>query len=132
MHCTIRQSFPASLKNAHIRIYSLFDSAEQLPLHIVSAIVRLGKKYDVTHLLAAAVARLTVHFPHTLDEELNFYHLGSTPTRINRLSEDEAILFDAINLANENGLLAILPVAYFQALQVSMVLVTHKLCFSAI
>jgi hypothetical protein len=89
---------------------SLFDSAENLSFPVVAAIVRLGKKYDFKQLLTAAVARLTATFPRTLADARKPYHI------IYRIYDDGGLLFDAINLATEAGLLALLPSLYFYAL----------------
>jgi len=90
----------------------LFDSTETLEFPVVAAIVRLGKKYDFKQLLGAAVARLTAMFPPTL-AQIRKRNDAPSPIR-----EDGGLLFDAINLANETGLLALLPSLYFETLNV--------------
>ncbi|KAJ7465252.1 hypothetical protein FB451DRAFT_1263058 [Mycena latifolia] len=87
----------------------LFDSADELEFPVVAAIVRLGKKYDFSRLLAAVVARLTAHFPRTL-------HTYNSGPATERIVLDPGLCFDAINLATENGLFALLPALYFSAL----------------
>ncbi|KAJ6490165.1 hypothetical protein DFH09DRAFT_1053812 [Mycena vulgaris] len=89
-----------------------FDSAEQLEFPVVAALVRLGKKYDFHQFLAAAVARLTVHFPCTVEKSV----ARSFTLDGDRLVDDPGLLFDAINLATENGLHALLPSLYLDAL----------------
>ncbi|KAJ6584646.1 hypothetical protein B0H19DRAFT_1368181 [Mycena capillaripes] len=90
----------------------LFDSAERLGFPVVAAIVRLGKKHGFYHLLAAAVARLTAAFPRSLGAEgQKHYSIRNT-----RMRQDKGLLFDAIDLANDTSLLALLPSLYFDTL----------------
>jgi hypothetical protein len=89
---------------------SLFDSAETLEFPVVAAIVRLSKKYDFKQLLTATVARLTAMFPRTLVDGRKAYGI------ISRIYDDGGLLFDAINLATEADLFALLPSLYFYAL----------------
>ncbi|KAF7365468.1 hypothetical protein MVEN_00419800 [Mycena venus] len=90
----------------------LFDAAETLDFPVVAAIVRLGKKYEFTQLLSAAVARLTAMFPPTLAQ------IQGRLDGSDRIREDGGLLFDAINLASETGLDTLLPSLYFDTLNV--------------
>ncbi|KAJ7695782.1 hypothetical protein B0H17DRAFT_427014 [Mycena rosella] len=89
----------------------LFNSAKQLEFAVVAALVRLGKKYNFNQLLTATVARLTAQFPQTLRGSIAY-----KPSYT--IAESPGLLFDAINLATENGLLTLLPWLYFNVLLV--------------
>ncbi|KAJ7875400.1 hypothetical protein B0H14DRAFT_2716530 [Mycena olivaceomarginata] len=81
-------------------------------LNDLAAIIRLGRKYNFENLLASAVQRLTYENPTTLDE----FEKLLDETGWHRPTKYIGIGFDAINVAQENGLLAVLPCAYLRAI----------------
>ena len=68
--------------------------------------LRLGSKYDFEHLREEALFRLCAEFPTTLR--------GWDKSRrsCKYITERPGLLFDVINLALEQGLVSILPMAY--------------------
>ncbi|KAF8178638.1 hypothetical protein K438DRAFT_2021908 [Mycena galopus ATCC 62051] len=90
-----------------------------LPLVVVGALIRLGRKYDFKRLLDSAVARLTFDNPATLAEydalfpKNHQYH----PTRI---CNTPGFYFDVLAIARENGILSALPIACYHALHSSV------------
>ncbi|KAJ6589833.1 hypothetical protein DFH09DRAFT_908850 [Mycena vulgaris] len=87
-----------------------------LPLPIIAALIRLGRKYEFQDLLDAAVERLTFENPATLEEyDARRPDPASTysPTRIVHYP---GLLFDMLTLARENDILTALPCAYYRAL----------------
>ncbi|KAJ7782681.1 hypothetical protein B0H16DRAFT_1357062, partial [Mycena metata] len=79
-----------------------------LPLPVIAAHIRLGRKYDFRELLDLALARLTFENPTTLEEydALLSPVLGYRPTR-------GAFYFDILALAREHNISSVLPVAYY-------------------
>ncbi|KAJ6589885.1 hypothetical protein DFH09DRAFT_218192 [Mycena vulgaris] len=101
---------------------ALYDSTplfkEPLPLPVVAALIRLGRKYDFRNLLDTAVECLTVENPMTLQEydaRILHNHNRSIPTPP-RIAQYPGVLFDIITLARENDILTVLPSAYYRAL----------------
>ncbi|KAJ7018338.1 hypothetical protein C8F04DRAFT_1151877 [Mycena alexandri] len=94
-----------------------------LPLPVISAHIRLGRKYDFRELLDLAVARLNFENPTTLaaydalltDEYDVALMLDShyTPTRIVNYP---GLYLDIIRLAREHDILSVLPCAYYRLL----------------
>jgi hypothetical protein len=87
-----------------------------LPLPVVAALIRLGRKYSFQRLLDSAVERLTFENPSTLEEfdALNSESpLGMTygPSRI---VSYPGLLFDVLTLGRENDILSTLPCAYYR------------------
>ncbi|KAJ7039021.1 hypothetical protein C8F04DRAFT_1086844 [Mycena alexandri] len=74
-----------------------------LPLAVIAAHIRLGRKYDFRELLDLAVARLTFEHPTTL-QEYDALPKPYIPTRI--VPHDSG--------ARENGILSVLPLAYYR------------------
>ncbi|KAJ7367155.1 hypothetical protein DFH08DRAFT_836669 [Mycena albidolilacea] len=87
-----------------------------LPLPVIGALIRLGRKYDFRDLLDFAVARLTFENPTTLEayDVLVSADRGYTPTRI---VDAPGLLFDIITLAQENNIMSVLPCAFYRLLQ---------------
>ncbi|KAJ7482275.1 hypothetical protein B0H11DRAFT_2022450 [Mycena galericulata] len=89
-----------------------------LPFQFIAAIVRLGRKYVFSKLLAAAVERLTHDNPATLEEvdQLQCFNVvKSQPVKPKRITFHRGILFDTIALARANNLYTLLPYAYARA-----------------
>ncbi|KAF8216802.1 hypothetical protein K438DRAFT_1925832 [Mycena galopus ATCC 62051] len=87
-----------------------FHCQNTLPLSVVAALIRLGRKYDFKYLFDSAVARLTSAYPASLDKDeglplgIKFY---------------PAVDFDIVTLASENNILAALPRAYYEVVKKS-------------
>ncbi|KAJ7350587.1 hypothetical protein DFH08DRAFT_861827 [Mycena albidolilacea] len=99
-------------------LYNLkFLYQPMLPLPVVSALIRLGRKYDFRDVLEAAVERITFENPATLkeyDARRNWEEKTTyTPTRIDPY---RAFEFDILTLARENDIVSALPAAYYRAL----------------
>ncbi|KAF7370407.1 BTB domain-containing protein [Mycena sanguinolenta] len=86
-----------------------FHSQETLPLPVVRALVRLGRKYEFKALLNSAVARLTTECPRSLDKCDNLITTGKWRT----IEGYGGIYFDIPTLASENNILTALPFAYY-------------------
>ncbi|KAJ6584945.1 hypothetical protein B0H19DRAFT_1368418 [Mycena capillaripes] len=86
-----------------------------LPLPVIAALIRLGRKYDFSNLWESAVERLTFENPTTLAgyEALIIPGKSYNTTRIVHYP---GILLDIITLARENDILSVLPSAYYRAL----------------
>ncbi|KAF8217101.1 hypothetical protein K438DRAFT_1953963 [Mycena galopus ATCC 62051] len=84
-----------------------FHCQQTLPLQVVGAFVRLGRKYDFNYLLDSAVARLISEFPPTLEKFDAERTRVAVPTFADHL--------DAVTLIRQNNILSALPSAYFFA-----------------
>ncbi|KAJ6456121.1 hypothetical protein C8R45DRAFT_914198 [Mycena sanguinolenta] len=91
--------------------FPAFHCEKKLPLPVVGALIRLGRKYDFSYLLDSAVARVTTHFPTTLEE---WDAVRSYQTSESIDWEDHSTL-DLIALASDNNILSVLPAAYYVA-----------------
>ncbi|KAK7025116.1 BTB domain-containing protein [Favolaschia claudopus] len=94
-----------------------FHCKKVLPLPVIGALLRLGRKYDIKYLFDSAVARLTSEFPATLQEldiamssnrKVENIRGYATMTSCN-------LIFDIITLAHENQIFTVLPLAYYLA-----------------
>ncbi|KAJ7270145.1 hypothetical protein B0H12DRAFT_1009028 [Mycena haematopus] len=86
-----------------------------LPLSVISALIRLGRKYDFQDLLESAVGRLVFENPKTLEEYdalVAKQHGKSYQTT--RIEHYPGILVDILTLARENDLQSALPCAYYR------------------
>ncbi|KAJ7250524.1 hypothetical protein B0H12DRAFT_1052387 [Mycena haematopus] len=86
-----------------------FHCEKRLPLPVVGALIRLGRKYDFKYLFDSAVARLTAEFPATL-QEYDALRSGQTIHWYPGLS------FDVITLASDNNILSVLPCVYYKGI----------------
>ncbi|KAJ7928422.1 hypothetical protein B0H13DRAFT_982159 [Mycena leptocephala] len=119
--CPIVELQDAAFDVEHL-LKALYDPTflleKALPLPIVAALIRLGRKYNFQRLLDSAVERLTFENPSTLEEfdALNSEPLGMTygPSRI---VSYPGLLFDVLTLGRENDILSILPCAYYRLLE---------------
>ncbi|KAF7370389.1 BTB domain-containing protein [Mycena sanguinolenta] len=89
-----------------------FHCQTTLPLAVVGAFIRLGRKYDFKDLLDSAVARIMSEFPATLKEYDTLIQLGGCMT----IDRHRGWTIDSISLASENNILSALPCAYYRAL----------------
>ena len=86
-----------------------FVDNHPLPLPILAAFLRLGRKYDIQQLQAEALRRLTFEFPSTLEE---FDRLDTAYTLID--CGVDTFLLAVIHIARESDCLSVLPTALFQ------------------
>ncbi|KAF8216778.1 hypothetical protein K438DRAFT_1797818 [Mycena galopus ATCC 62051] len=84
-----------------------FLEQKALPLPVIAALIRLGRKYDFNNLFDSAVARLTSEYPTTLQE------FDASADDFVSVEEYSGFEFDMISLATEHNILSILPVAYY-------------------
>lgn len=81
--------------------------------------LRLGTKYDFNALREEALLRLRSEFPSTIKEwEL-------LPSEYTHMQDHDGILFDIVNLALEQGIGSILPIAYYLCIQDFVCYFTH-------
>ncbi|KAJ7188689.1 hypothetical protein C8R46DRAFT_28025 [Mycena filopes] len=90
-----------------------FLAQSALPLPVIGALIRLGRKYDFPDLFHSALARLTFENPTTLKEYDALSPMKAY--RLTRIVTYRGVLMDIITLARENDLLTVLPCAYFRA-----------------
>ncbi|KAH7929015.1 hypothetical protein BV22DRAFT_1003622 [Leucogyrophana mollusca] len=93
------------LKALYDRSYCVAGSP-QLPLDVIGAFLRLGKKYEISCLYLEAKDRLVGDFPSTLENHDQIATLGCRIEGFN-----SAIIFRVINLAREGDVQIILPAA---------------------
>jgi hypothetical protein len=79
---------------------------------VVSALIRLGRKYHFSDLLDAAVERLTFENPTTLEEYDALPESGKTT----RIIYYPGLRYDTLTVARENNIQSVLPCAYYCAL----------------
>ncbi|KAK7008224.1 BTB domain-containing protein [Favolaschia claudopus] len=93
-------------------LYSpMFLCKKSLPLSVIGALLRLGRKYDFKDFFDSAVGRLVYEFPSTLEllDKLEFdYTL---------IDWYEGMIFDVIALAQDNKIMTVLPCAYINAIE---------------
>lgn len=85
---------------------------QPIPMEVVVAFLRLGNKYEIETIRDEAHRRLFHEFPSDL---ASFDELVHTGTMIN--NHDQRGSFDAANLAREQNLLSVLPIALFWCCQ---------------
>ncbi|KAJ3547312.1 hypothetical protein NMY22_g1702 [Coprinellus aureogranulatus] len=92
---------------------------ELLPFSALSAMIRLGKKYEMPHLRDEGLARLKLEYPSKLKEydnldAVNFSHIhysaGDDSDDDN--NDDTEPISDTIHLAHECGIQSVLPMLY--------------------
>ncbi|KAJ7250527.1 hypothetical protein B0H12DRAFT_1019195 [Mycena haematopus] len=86
-----------------------FHCEKVLPLPVVGALIRLGRKYDFQYLLDSAVARLTAEFPATLKDYDALRSMQTIPSY-------RGLLFDVMTLASDNNILSVLPCVYYKVI----------------
>ncbi|KAF8216746.1 hypothetical protein K438DRAFT_1558240 [Mycena galopus ATCC 62051] len=84
-----------------------FLKQSALPLPIIGALIRLGRKYDFQDLFHSAVTHLTSEYPATLEE----YDAMSDDFKT--IEWYPGVSFDIISLASENNILSVLPCACY-------------------
>lgn len=78
---------------------------EPLPIGIIAAFVRLGKKYQIDAVLSEALRRLYHEFPVELAE------LDQSRAKTTAITRSDSTYIDVVNLAREQNLLSVLPYA---------------------
>ncbi|KAJ7307063.1 hypothetical protein DFH08DRAFT_1051824 [Mycena albidolilacea] len=92
-----------------------FYCQKELPLAVVGAFIRLGRKYDFMDLYDSAVVRLMSRCPTTLEEYDEAMH---SPNPHKPTVENYAGLYmDIVALASQNHVLCVLPSAYYRVVR---------------
>ncbi|KAJ7350461.1 hypothetical protein DFH08DRAFT_695648 [Mycena albidolilacea] len=84
-----------------------------LPLPMIAALIRLGRKYDFRDLLDSAVDRVVQDSPKTLAEYDAL--VGDGAWSLKHIVAHSGLRFDLAVLAEENNILSALPFAYYRA-----------------
>lgn len=98
--------------NDHFASYLGIVTGKPLPINVIAAFLRLGKKYEIELLHADALKRLHYEYPSTLEDldQCNRYSMIDE-----NYSTGTTIVI--ANLAREQGLLRILPLAFYRCCQ---------------
>lgn len=83
---------------------------QAVPFKVVAAFVRLGRKYDIDVVLDDGLRRLHQEFPATLESYDNLEL--DTETGWTLIKYARGIEIDVVNLAHEQNLLSVLPLAF--------------------
>ena len=77
-----------------------------IPMSVVSAFLRLGKKYEIDILQAEATKRLTYECPSSLEDfdKLEFWSM---------IEAEDGLPIEIVKLGRENGLLSVVPIALY-------------------
>ncbi|KAF7370417.1 BTB domain-containing protein [Mycena sanguinolenta] len=95
-----------------VRFYdSTFHSQKVIPLPVLGAMIRLGRKYDFKDLLHSAVERVTAVYPKTVGEYL------AMRTTFETIEWYDGIDLDMLALLSENKIFTALPVACYRAVE---------------
>ncbi|KAJ7169069.1 hypothetical protein C8R43DRAFT_916546 [Mycena crocata] len=84
-----------------------------LPLPVISALIRLGRKYEFRDLLDIAVQFLTFDHPSAF---YKYRALLVPNAQLRRIEYYPGVFYDIITLARENNIFTILPCAYYRAI----------------
>ncbi|KAJ7471093.1 hypothetical protein FB451DRAFT_1037418 [Mycena latifolia] len=112
-------------EDMYLVLGALYDPAFYMQttksFRIVSAMLRLGKKYGIDELYEDAISRLEHDFPSTLQEyrELHGQTVGGVPVQTH-IAPYPALGFEVVNLARAYGLNHILPTAFYICLIVHL------------
>ncbi|KAF8216730.1 hypothetical protein K438DRAFT_1953636 [Mycena galopus ATCC 62051] len=101
---------PEDVENLLQALYTpTFLAQDKLPLPVIGALIRLGRKYDFQDLFNSAVKRLTSDCPTTFED------FDALPNAFKPRTIEQAydIRFDIVILANGNNILSVLPCAYY-------------------
>ncbi|KAF7362277.1 BTB domain-containing protein [Mycena venus] len=85
-----------------------------LPLPVLSALIRLCKKYDFRDMLESTVDRLTFENPTTLDA-FDALTPDGAQYKTTRILHYPGVMYDMLTVARENNIQSALPCAYFRA-----------------
>ncbi|KAF7370404.1 BTB domain-containing protein [Mycena sanguinolenta] len=100
---------------------SAFHSQRVMPLPVLGAMIRLGRKYDFKDLLHSAVERVTAEYPRTLEKYI------AMPDSFQTIERYKGIDFDMVTLLSENKLFAALPLACYLAVETTTLVNTKLL-----
>ncbi|KAF6741453.1 hypothetical protein DFP72DRAFT_944073 [Ephemerocybe angulata] len=99
-------------------LLALYDrcshTKDAIPLAVIAAMIRMGKKYDVPTLRDEGFARLNWEFPNTL-ESWDIQEADESYTRItdNSSPRNHSVLFGTVELAHQCDIKTVLPTAYY-------------------
>ncbi|KAJ7488599.1 hypothetical protein B0H11DRAFT_2191943 [Mycena galericulata] len=109
-------------QDMYLTLTALYDPPETTKsFRLVSAMFRLGKKYEIDELYDDAYNRLEHDFPRTLVEYRELH--GQTPRGVcakTYITPYAAVGFDVVNFARAHGLNKILPAAFYICLTVHL------------
>ncbi|KAJ6593501.1 hypothetical protein B0H19DRAFT_1090601 [Mycena capillaripes] len=94
---------------------SKFLHQPALSIGVISALIRLGRKYEFRDILDSAVERITLENPTTLEDYANLYRDADGKYIMTRIVPDPGVPFDLVNLARENNIVSALPALYYRA-----------------
>ncbi|KAF6744278.1 hypothetical protein DFP72DRAFT_929615 [Ephemerocybe angulata] len=101
------------IRNLLLLLYDkCYDSCAPLPFGVVVSMVRIGKKYEIPHLVRCGLKHMKKEFPVTL-KDWDIREKAGGHARIDGI-KTPAGLFAMIKLALECGIETVLPSAYYQ------------------
>ncbi|KAK7049039.1 BTB domain-containing protein [Favolaschia claudopus] len=99
-----------------------FLAQEKIPFSAVSALLRMGRKYDLPDLSDSAVKRLTSIFPSNFED----FERNEREPVYTSIEHQTGIEFDIIALAREFNIMTILPAVFYCIIRPQSIL--PKLC----
>ncbi|TEB30546.1 hypothetical protein FA13DRAFT_1688607 [Coprinellus micaceus] len=110
------QDLSVALSEIYDRCYS---PREQIHVETVLAMIRIGRKYEIQHLLKEGIARLRTEFPATLEDHDRVDDTVSWSGIIDNDDAGSDVLFRIANFCTSHSdmkeLLPVLPLAYYWA-----------------
>jgi hypothetical protein len=98
---------------------SCYSPREQIHVETVLAMIRIGRKYEIQHLLKEGIARLRAEFPATLEDHDRVDDTVSWSGIIDNDDAGSDVLFRIANFCTSHSdmkeLLPVLPLAYYWA-----------------
>lgn len=96
---------------------SCYSPRDRVRIDVVFAMIRIGRKYEIQHLLKEGIARLQAEFPATLDAHDNIADTISWNGIIDNDEVGSDVLFGIANFCTTHSdmkeLLPLLPLAYY-------------------
>jgi hypothetical protein len=94
----------------HHYYVSRYHNKDSQPFHVVAAMLRLGRKYNIPRFKDDAVSRIHDEFPTS---RLGPYSVEATRNAFSRIDEYPSLFCDLLNLAYETGIHSSVPgIAY--------------------
>ncbi|KAF7972135.1 hypothetical protein HWV62_18866 [Athelia sp. TMB] len=90
------------------------DEGKPMPLTILAAFLRIGRKYEIDHIRKKAIQRLAVAFPTELGKCRDTFRQGYAKSISLRHTAGDLLLL--INIIRENELLVHLPMAFLKCI----------------
>lgn len=94
----------------------------EVPFSVLSALMRLGHKYELTEIVDEAAQYLEEFFTANFYVWLDICHADTVPARFEfrRDEDDEAELFESVRLIRLTGKTAMLPMALYRCAQLGL------------